>query len=126
MLPVSRGASAALIGNRTIRYSIFGATILAGLATTVATFSGLPSICAQTGSLLTATGRLQRAPQTIRWCFLGAEAFWITHNVMVGSPWGLTSDTLGVTMLVLGLWRGRRRGLGLAGLLPGPATAAAA
>jgi hypothetical protein len=71
-------------------------------------------VLAQTGSLFTATGRLQRSAQSIRWCFLAAEAFWTTHNVMVGSPWGLTSDALGVTMLAIGLWRGRK----VAGLAP--------
>ena len=107
---VLQGASAVLISGRVLRISIFAATIVAGVATTVATFSGLPSLCAQTGSLLTATGRLQRQPQAIRWCFLAAEVFWVSHNLMVGSVWGLTSDTLSVTLLLLGLWRGRVRG----------------
>lgn len=122
---VVQGVSAVLIGNRTLRYSVFGATILAGLSTTVLTFAGLPSLCAQTGSLLTATGRLQRRPQMIRWCFLCAEAFWITHNILVGSTWGLTSDTLGVTMLVIGLWRGRAPNSLRRGLRPAPRLRAA-
>lgn len=115
---VIQGASAALIGSRRLRTGIFAATIIAGLASTVAMFTGLPSVLAQTGSLLTATGRLQREPQSIRWCFLIAEVFWVSHNLIVGSPWGLTSDALGVTMLTIGLWRGRTRGAGAAGLLP--------
>jgi hypothetical protein len=81
---------------------------------TVTTFAGLPSLLAQTGSLFTATGRLQRSTQSIRWLFLAAEVFWTSHNLIVGSVWGLTSDTMGVTMLVLGLWRGRK----VAGLAP--------
>lgn len=116
---VIQGVSAVFVGSRVLRLSIFGATILAGLATTVAMFTGLPSMLAQTGALLTATGRLQREPQAIRWCFLAAEVFWISHNILVGSVWGLTSDTLGVTMLVIGLWRGRARGAMFA--LPRPA-----
>jgi Bacterial inner membrane protein len=115
---VMQGASAALISSRRIRVSIFVATIAAGVATTIAMFAGVTSVLAQTGALLSATGRLQRAPQAIRWCFLGSEVFWISHNLMVGSRWGLTSDTLGVTMLLIGLWRGRAQGAGLRGMLP--------
>lgn len=115
---VIQGASAALISSRRIRISVFAATIVAGLATTIATFAGTVSVLAQTGALLSASGRLQRTPQAIRWCFLASEVFWVSHNLTVGSTWGLTSDTLGVTMLLIGLWRGRTRGKGLRGLLP--------
>jgi hypothetical protein len=111
---VIQGIAAATIGNRRLQLSIVGATLLAGLTVTVTAFTGLPSVLAQTGSLFTAFGRLQRSAQSIRWCFLIAEGFWTTHNIIVGSPWGLTSDTLGVSMLVVGLWRGRAPG----GLLP--------
>jgi hypothetical protein len=111
---VIQGVAAATISNRRLQLSIVGATLVGGLAVTVTAFTGLPSVLAQTGSLFTAYGRLQRSAQSIRWCFLMAEAFWTTHNIIVGSPWGLTSDTLGVGMLVVGLWRGRADG----GLLP--------
>lgn len=110
---VVQGASAALIGNRLLRNGIFAATILAGLTATIASFAGVTSALAQTGSLLTATGRLQRQAQAIRWCFLAAEVFWVSHNLLVGSRWGLISDTFSVTMLLVGLWRGRAQGLGL-------------
>jgi hypothetical protein len=111
---VIQGTSVALIGNRRLQLSIVGAAVATGLAVTVATFAGITSVLAQTGSLLTATGRLQRNVQSIRWCFLAAEAFWTSHNLIVGSSWGLTSDSMAVTMLVIGLWRGRKQG----GLLP--------
>jgi hypothetical protein len=107
---IIQGVSAVAISGRKLRLSIFGATIVGAMTVTIATFAGVTSLLAQTGSLLTATGRLQRSAQSIRWCFLAAEAFWTTHNVLVGSPWGLTSDALGVTMLVIGLWRGRTQG----------------
>ena len=115
---VAQGASAALISSRRIRIGIFATTILAGFAVTVTTFSGITSVLAQTGALLSASGRLQREAQAIRWCFLVSEVFWVSHNLMVGSQWGLTSDALSVTMLVFGLWRGRTPGIGLAGMLP--------
>jgi hypothetical protein len=111
---VIQGVAAATITNRRLQLSIVGVTLAAGLTVTVTAFTGLPSVLAQTGSLFTAYGRLQRRAQSIRWCFLAAELFWTTHNVIVGSPWGLTSDTLSVAMLVVGLWRGRANG----GLLP--------
>ena len=111
---VIQGVAAATLSSRRLRLSIFGATILGGLAVTVASFAGVTSLLAQSGSLLSATGRLQRTAQSIRWCFLASEVFWTSHNLIVGSPWGLTSDTLAVTMLTIGLWRGRRQG----GLLP--------
>ena len=111
---VVQGVSAATISGRKLRLSIFFATIVAGVSVTVTTFAGVTSVLAQAGSLLTATGRLQRGVQSIRWCFLAAEVFWTTHNLLVGSPWGLTSDSLSVTMLLIGLWRGRKQG----GLFP--------
>ena len=103
---VIQAVSAAMIGSRRLRLGLFGATIAASLATTIATFAGITSVLAQSGALLSALGRLQRAPQAIRWCFLASEVFWVTHNVLVGSRWGLTADTLAVTMLVIGLARG--------------------
>ena len=48
----------------------------------------------------------ERMPQAIRWSFLGSEVFWVSHNLLVGSRWGLTADTLAVTTLVIGLVRG--------------------
>jgi hypothetical protein len=111
---VIQTVAAATMTNRRAQLAIVAATLLGGLTVTVTAFAGLPSVLAQTGSLVTAYGRLQRGAQSIRWCFLIAEAFWTTHNVIVGSPWGLTSDTLSVAMLVVGLWRGRANG----GLLP--------
>jgi Bacterial inner membrane protein len=115
---VVQGVSAVAISGRRLRLSIFAATIVGGLGVTIATFAGVTSVLAQTGSLLTATGRLQRSAQSIRWCFLAAEVFWTSHNLLVGSPWGLTSDTLGVTMLAIGLWRGRKQGALLPWLAP--------
>ncbi len=103
---VIQAVGAATIGNRRLRGAVFGITIAASLATTIATFAGVTSMLAQSGGLLSALGRLQRAPQAIRWCFLASEVFWVSHNLLVGSRWGLTSDTLAVTMLVIGLARG--------------------
>ena len=104
---IVQGASAVLIRNKATRLGVFGTTILGGFALTAATWSGVPSLCAQSGQMLSALGRLQRSPQALRWCFLASEAFWVTHNALVGSRAGLTSDALATSMLLLGLWLGR-------------------
>jgi hypothetical protein len=115
---VVQGVSAATLSSRRLRLGLFGASIAAGLAMTAATFAGISSALAQCGALLSATGRLQRVPQAIRWCFLASEAFWVSHNLLVGSTWGLTSDTLAVTTLLIGLWRGRQPAVARAALAP--------
>lgn len=104
-----QGVSAATISGRRLRGGVFAATIVASVAITIGTFAGVTSLLAQSGALLSAAGRLQRAPQAIRWCFLASEVFWVTHNVLVGSRWGLTSDALAVATLLIGLWRNRAR-----------------
>ena len=76
---------------------------------TAATFSGLPSVLAQTGQLISAFGRLQPHQQTIRLTFLASEGLWITHNLLVGSTWGLAADAMAVTTLLIGLWRNSAR-----------------
>lgn len=105
----AQGLAAALVARRSLRDGIIGATAAASLAITVATWTGLPSLLAQTGQLLSLAGRLQRDTQRLRWLFLASEAFWVSHNLLVGSRWGLASDSLAVTMLLIGLWRGRER-----------------
>ena len=102
-----QGISAVFIRRRALRLGAFGATLLGSFTLTLATWSGLPSLCAQSGQLLSAFGRLQRAPQALRLCFLSSECFWVCHNLMVGSRAGLTSDALATSMLLLGLWRNR-------------------
>lgn len=104
----AQGLAMALLRGQAARLGAFGAAVAAGLTVTVATWSGLPSLCAQGGQLLSAFGRLRRSAQSIRWCFLAAEGFWVAHNLMVGSRWGLASDALAVSMLAIGLWRARR------------------
>lgn len=107
---IAQGAAAVLIARRGPRLAVFAATILAGLTATALTWHGATSVLAQMGGLLSASGRLQRDVQRLRWLFLCSEACWTAHNLLAGSPWGLTSDAVAVTMLVTGLWRGRRAG----------------
>jgi hypothetical protein len=106
---IIQGTSAVFLRRRALRLGAFGATIAGGLSLTVATWSGLPSLLAQSAQVFSACGRLQRSPQALRWCFLASECFWTCHNVLVGSGAGLTSDALATSMLILGLWRNRTR-----------------
>ena len=104
---VVQGVSAVLLRRRAWRRGAGGATLVGGFALTLATWSGLPSFCAQSGQMLSAFGRLQRSPQALRLCFLSSECFWVCHNLTMGSRAGLVSDALATSMLLLGLWRNR-------------------
>jgi hypothetical protein len=105
-----QGLAAALIARRRLRIGVYGAAVAGGVALTLATWSGLPSLLAQCGQLASAAGRLQRDLQRLRLCFLGSTLIWVSHNLLMGSVWGLASDTLTLTSLVAGLWRNRRGG----------------
>ncbi len=104
---VLQGLAATTLENRMARNAVFGVTLAGCAALAAANWSGLPSALALAGLLAATAGRLQRREQSIRLFFLGSEAFWISHNTLVGSSWGLASDTMAVTMLLAGLWRGR-------------------
>lgn len=115
-----QGIAVSSLRKRWARDGLFAATIVASLAVTAFTWVGMTSLLALGGQSLSALGRLQRGAQAIRLAFLGSEVFWVSHNVLVGSSWGLTSDAMAVTMLLIGLWRGRD------GRKPAAAVAAAA
>lgn len=112
---VAQNVGVASIRGRAGRLGVLGATVVAGLAVTAATWSGLPSLCAQSAQLLAAVGRMQRSTQALRWYFLAGAGFWIAHDLQAGSPWVLMSDALAVGVLAAGLWRGRRTAAGSAG-----------
>jgi hypothetical protein len=109
MAGAAQGVVCTSLSRRWLRRTVYGATIAFSLAITAATWSGVPSALAQSGQLMSAFGRLQPGQQAIRLAFLGSEAFWVTHNLLVGSHWGLTADAMAVTTLLIGLWRGWAR-----------------
>jgi Bacterial inner membrane protein len=104
-----QSVTAALVSRRCVRLGIVAATLLAAIAMAALTWRGLPSACALTTGLLSASGRLQQDPQRLRRLFVGSALCSMTHNLLVGSPWGLITDTLTLGMLAAGLWRGRAR-----------------
>jgi hypothetical protein len=111
---VVQGLAAALVSGRALRLGLFAAALAGAAALTLATWAGLPSLLAQCGQLGSAAGRLQRDLQRLRLCFLGSLVFWVSHNLLMGSVWGLAADTLSLTALIAGLWRNRRRRSGVA------------
>ncbi|MBP1180532.1 YgjV family protein [Methylobacterium sp. PvR107] len=84
---------------------LFAASTLVAACLTVATWSGWPSACAASGTLLATAARLHTAPQPMRRLFLGASLCWGGHNLLVGSVFGLTCDVLTICGLAIALLR---------------------
>ena len=76
----------------------------------VLTWHGLPSVFVCTAAFFAALGRWQTNPQRMRLVFLFCSANWVMHNSLVGSVFGLTSDTIALTTITYGLWRNRTVG----------------
>jgi hypothetical protein len=89
--------------------AIFALTLAVAAGSTWATWHGFPSICATAGMLFATVGRLLKDGQRMRYAFFGSSMAWVGHNVLMGSAFGLTCDTLTLTSLAIGLHRHRRR-----------------
>jgi hypothetical protein len=88
----------------------FGLTGIFAAISVCLTWSGVPSLCAAIGTCFACAGRLQREPQRMRLLFLACSSFWVGHNALMGSVFGLASDALTLTGLGIGLWRHRGAG----------------
>ncbi|WP_338041753.1 YgjV family protein [Methylobacterium organophilum] len=86
---------------------LFALSFLVVMALTAATWAGWPSACAGIGALLATTGRLQTRTAAMRRFFLASSTCWAGHNLLVGSPFGLTCDLLTLSGLALALHRER-------------------
>jgi len=86
----------------------YAATYAVVLTGAIAAWHGLPSLFVAFAALFAAIGRWQASPQRMRLVFLLCSANWIVHNLLVGSAFGLTSDTIAVSTMTYGLWRNRR------------------
>ena len=102
-----QGVALVTLVDRRQRIGVVGATMAIGAFVTAMTWNGLPSLMSQGGQAMSAIGRLQLDTQRLRLWFLVSVVFWCSHNLMVGSVFGLASDTLSLTSLLLGLWRNR-------------------
>jgi Bacterial inner membrane protein len=100
-------ASTHLRSRRAMRV-VYGASVVAILVTGLATWEGLPSLFAAVGSAFATLGRLAADPQRMRQRFLCCSLAWMGHNLLLRSPFGLTSDALNLAAILVGLWRGRR------------------
>lgn len=104
-----QGVALVVLIDRRQRIGVVGATLAVSAMVTAATWTGVPSLLSQAGQAMSAVGRLQLDTQRLRKWFLVSVVFWASHNLMVGSVFGLASDTLSLTSLLLGLWRNRSR-----------------
>lgn len=102
-----QGVALVTLVDRRQRIGVVVATMAIGALVAALTWSGLPSMLSQGGQAGSAIGRLQLDTQRLRLWFLVSVSFWCSHNLMVGSVFGLASDTLSLTSLLLGLWRHR-------------------
>jgi hypothetical protein len=109
-LGVVQGLAVMLLPRREWRIAAVAATVVVSMGATAATWTGIASLFSQLGGIAGAAGRLQADTQRLRLLFLVSVGFWCTHNLLVGSVFGLFADGLSVTGLVLGLWRNRARG----------------
>lgn len=83
------------------------ATYAVVLVGTCATWHGLPSFFVADAALFAALGRWQTNPQRMRLVFFACSTNWVVHNSMVGSAFGLMSDTIALSTISFGLWRNR-------------------
>ncbi|MEO3470563.1 YgjV family protein [Roseomonas sp. CAU 1739] len=102
-----QGVALVVLIDRRQRIGVVATTMAVAAMVTALTWTGLPSLLSQGGQAMSAIGRLQLDTQRLRLWFLASVAFWCSHNLMVGSVFGLASDTLALTSLLVGLWRGR-------------------
>ncbi|MGG5811135.1 YgjV family protein [Falsiroseomonas sp. CW058] len=108
MAGVAQGIAVVALRGRALRIGVVGLTAVAAAGATALTWTGLPSALSLAGQLGGAVGRLQTDTQRLRLCFMVSVLFWTAHNLMVGSVFGLGSDTLSLTALALGFLRDRR------------------
>ncbi len=102
-----QGIALVTLIDRRRRIMVVGVTMAIAAVVTACTWTGLASLLSQGGQAVSAIGRLQLDTQRLRLWFLASVVFWCSHNLMVGSVFGLASDTLALTSLLLGLWRNR-------------------
>jgi hypothetical protein len=81
---------------------LFWSTVPMIALLTVLTWNGMASAGAAFGMAMATLGRWQKDTFKLRWFFVLCSMGWATHNSIVGSPFGLASDTM---CFVSNLWR---------------------
>ncbi len=96
-----------IVRRHSLVWIICGASSTLLVLATIATWDGLPSILAAIGSLLATVARLQQSTTRMKAGFLISAPFWVTHNFLVSSLFGLTVDVVSTTSLTFALCRTR-------------------
>jgi hypothetical protein len=81
---------------------LFWSTVPMIALLTVLTWNGMASAGAAFGMAMATLGRWQKDTFKLRWFFVLCSMGWGAHNSIVGSPFGLASDTM---CFVSNLWR---------------------
>ncbi|MDG5973370.1 YgjV family protein [Sphingomonas paucimobilis] len=104
---------ALVVRDRVAKLALDGATLLALLLLTVATWHGLLSGLAACGGAASFMARTQRSTTRMKMVFLVAAPFWLAHNLLIGAPFALAVDLVSVAGNLLGLfafWKRKQRG----------------
>ncbi len=79
------------------------------VALTALTWNGIASAGAAFGLAMATLGRWQTETARLRVFFVFCALGWAVHNLAVGSPFGLASDTMTLATNLWRLWQGRER-----------------
>ena len=72
----------------------------------VLTWSGLPSLCAISGTILLAIGRMQSNEQRLRIWVMAGTIPWLFHDLLVGSPIAVI-DAISILTANCSIWRAK-------------------
>lgn len=87
----------------------FGVTIPGIALVAGATWSGLPTVLSALGISFSTMARWQSDTRRMRWFLLGAGAFWVSHNILVMSPFAIAADVMAAAGNITRLWADRRK-----------------
>jgi hypothetical protein len=104
----------ASVRDRYVVSRLYGATLILLAFLSAATWHGIPSALAFTGSSLGSLARLQTSTTRMKSLFLVGAPFWLAHNLMVGALFALGTDLVSLCSNSVSLLRFLlRRGVSL-------------
>lgn len=109
LLVVMQALAAMPEGRSRWQTAAFAATVPGIAAIAVFTWSGLPSALSSLGITFSTLARWQSDAIRMRLLLLAAGAFWISHNALVMSPFGIAADLFSAAANLLRLHGGRRK-----------------
>lgn len=98
-----------VVRGRVARLALGGASLLALLLFTAATWHGVSSGLIACGGAISFFARAQRSTTRMKAGFLIAAPFWLAHNLLIGAPFALAVDLASVTSNLSGLFFHARR-----------------